>query len=50
MSLPDVRSIAMGNAPWCSIRLAEVIEAVEPEVIYHLVGGGGGGRGAGDAV
>lgn len=39
MSLPDVRSIAMGNAPWCSIRLAEVIEAVEPEVIYHLVGG-----------
>lgn len=38
-SLPDAPCIAMGDAPWCSVRLAEIIEAVEPDVIYHLVGG-----------
>ena len=31
--------VAMGDAPWCSSRLARVIEEAEPEVIFHLAGG-----------
>jgi GDP-4-dehydro-6-deoxy-D-mannose reductase len=31
--------VAMGDGPWPSSRLAEVIENAEPDVIFHLVGG-----------
>ncbi len=31
--------VAMGDAPWQSSRLAEIIESVEPDAIFHLVGG-----------
>ena len=31
--------IPMGNAPWSSARLARIIEAVCPDVIFHLAGG-----------
>ena len=31
--------IAMGDAPWSSPRLAQIIEKAEPEVVFHLVGG-----------
>ncbi|HTI80384.1 MAG TPA: NAD-dependent epimerase/dehydratase family protein [Acetobacteraceae bacterium] len=31
--------VAMGDAPWPSSRLAEVMESAEPDVIFHLVGG-----------
>lgn len=31
--------IAMGDAPWCPTRFAKIIETVEPDVIFHLVGG-----------
>lgn len=37
-------SIAMGDAPWCSGRLAKIIETAEPDVIFHLVGGTIGSR------
>lgn len=35
----DASHIAMGDAPWCSARLARIIEVAEPDVIYHLAGG-----------
>jgi GDP-4-dehydro-6-deoxy-D-mannose reductase len=31
--------IPMGNAPWSSVRLARIIDAVCPDVIFHLAGG-----------
>jgi GDP-4-dehydro-6-deoxy-D-mannose reductase len=36
--------VAMGDAPWCPTRLAKVIEAAEPDAIFHLVGGAVGSR------
>jgi GDP-4-dehydro-6-deoxy-D-mannose reductase len=35
----DAAYFAMGDAPWCVARLARIIEAAEPDVIFHLVGG-----------
>ncbi len=40
----EVPYIAMGDAPWCSSRLARIIESAEPDVIFHLVGGAGGAQ------
>lgn len=40
--LPGKSHIAMGDAPWHPARLAEVIAAVVPDVIFHLAGGAGG--------
>jgi GDP-4-dehydro-6-deoxy-D-mannose reductase len=31
--------IAMGDAPWCSSRLARIIEMAEPDIIFHMAGG-----------
>jgi GDP-4-dehydro-6-deoxy-D-mannose reductase len=31
--------IAMGDAPWCSSRLARIIETAEPDIIFHMAGG-----------
>jgi GDP-4-dehydro-6-deoxy-D-mannose reductase len=31
--------ISMGNGPWSSVRLARIIDAVCPDVIFHLAGG-----------
>lgn len=36
---PEASYAAMGDAPWCSSRLAKIIETVEPDAIFHLVGG-----------
>ena len=35
-------SIAMGDAPWCPTRLATIVEAAAPDVIFHLAGGASG--------
>jgi GDP-4-dehydro-6-deoxy-D-mannose reductase len=32
-------SVAMGDAPWSATRLARIIEAAVPDVVFHLVGG-----------
>jgi GDP-4-dehydro-6-deoxy-D-mannose reductase len=29
----------MGDAPWCPARLADIVRAAKPDVIFHLVGG-----------
>ena len=42
----DVSYIAMGDAPWCSARLARIIEMAEPDVIFHLAGGAVGSQAA----
>jgi GDP-4-dehydro-6-deoxy-D-mannose reductase len=34
----------MGNAPWSSVRLARIIDAVRPDVIFHLIGGAVGSQ------
>jgi GDP-4-dehydro-6-deoxy-D-mannose reductase len=36
---PDAACIAMGDAPWSTTRLANIIETAEPDAIFHLVGG-----------
>lgn len=36
--------IPMGNAPWSSVRLGRIIDAVRPDVIFHLVGGAAGSQ------
>ncbi len=36
--------IGMGDAPWCATRLARIVEAAEPDVVFHLVGGTVGSR------
>jgi GDP-4-dehydro-6-deoxy-D-mannose reductase len=36
---PNASYVAMGDAPWCSTRLAGIIETAEPDAIFHLVGG-----------
>jgi GDP-4-dehydro-6-deoxy-D-mannose reductase len=41
-SRPDASHIAMGDADWRPARLAEIVEAAEPEAIFHLVGGAAG--------
>lgn len=35
----DASYVAMGDAPWPSNRLAQVMESAAPDVIFHLVGG-----------
>jgi GDP-4-dehydro-6-deoxy-D-mannose reductase len=35
----DAAYIAMGDAPWSTTRLANIIETTEPDAIFHLVGG-----------
>jgi GDP-4-dehydro-6-deoxy-D-mannose reductase len=37
-------SIAMGDGAWCPTRLADKIEAAEPDVVFHLVGGAAGSK------
>lgn len=34
----DASHIAIGEAPWCPTRLARIIEAAEPDAIFHLAG------------
>jgi GDP-4-dehydro-6-deoxy-D-mannose reductase len=36
--------VAMGDAPWCSTRLARIIETAEPDAIFHLAGGAVGSQ------
>ncbi len=36
--------ITMGDAPWCSTRLARIVETAEPDIIFHLVGGAVGSQ------
>jgi nucleoside-diphosphate-sugar epimerase len=36
---PDAAYVAMGDAPWSTTRLADIIETAEPDAIFHLVGG-----------
>jgi GDP-4-dehydro-6-deoxy-D-mannose reductase len=43
-SRPGPSTIAMGDAPWCPSRLAEIVEATEPDVVFHLVGGAVGSK------
>jgi len=38
----ELSSVAMGDAPWSPDRLADIIEAVEPDTVFHLVGGATG--------
>lgn len=44
----DVREqswlVPMGNAPWSPDRLAGIITAADPDVIFHLVGGAAGSQ------
>lgn len=35
----DASHIAMGDAPWCSTRLTEIMAKAEPDAVFHLVGG-----------
>jgi GDP-4-dehydro-6-deoxy-D-mannose reductase len=35
-------NIAMGDAMWCPVRLADIIEATEPDVVFHLIGSAAG--------
>jgi GDP-4-dehydro-6-deoxy-D-mannose reductase len=41
---PEAWYIAMGDAPWCSTRLAGIIATAEPDAIFHMVGGTVGSR------
>jgi GDP-4-dehydro-6-deoxy-D-mannose reductase len=34
----EASHVAMGDAPWCPAHLARIIEAAEPDAIFHLVG------------
>jgi len=36
--------IPMGDAPWSSVRLNQIIDEVRPDVIFHLVGGAVGSQ------
>jgi GDP-4-dehydro-6-deoxy-D-mannose reductase len=43
-SRPNASCIAMGDAAWRPARLAEIVEAAEPDAIFHMVGGTVGSR------
>lgn len=36
--------IAMGDAPWPSDRIARIVDAIGPDVIFHLTGGAAGSQ------
>jgi GDP-4-dehydro-6-deoxy-D-mannose reductase len=36
---PEPWYVAMGDAPWSADRLARIIEATQPDAIFHLAGG-----------
>jgi GDP-4-dehydro-6-deoxy-D-mannose reductase len=41
---PEASYVAMGDAPWCSTRLAGIIETAEPDAVFHLAGGAVGSQ------